>query len=190
MNALASGIKKGFTFLELMVVILILGIIATIAVPALQNRLPGYQRKQFIAEVDSLSRLAWQEALVQQKALRLLFTLDKRLMSVQIATGGFDKDGNPTFAPVDIPYLKSSYQWPDSIEIKQFFIGKKDFLTRPGIKTETIWFYYAPEGLVQPVIINMLDTSNQDAQGKARQISLVMNPFTGQFKEYEEFQKP
>ena len=86
--------------------------------------------------------------------------------------------------------MSSTYEWAENIVIKQFYIDKDEMITRPGIKTEQVWFYIAPDGLVQPVVINMLDTSETDAQGKAVTMSLVMNPFTGKFKEYDEFQKP
>ncbi len=169
---------------------MLLGLVATIVIPNLQNRIPGYKRKQFLAHVNALSRLTWQQALATQKAYRLFFDLDKRIIKVEAETEKKDKGGKPKFGDISIPYLNSTYQWADNIEIKQFYIDKNEMIARPGIKTEQVWFYCAPQGLVQSVIINMLDTSETDAQGKAITIGLVMNPFTGQFKEYDEFQKP
>ena len=65
--------KHGFTFIELVVVIMILGIVATIVVPNLQKRLPGYQRKAFVNELNTLTALGWQNALSTQKVHRIFF---------------------------------------------------------------------------------------------------------------------
>lgn len=169
---------------------MLLGLVATIVVPNLQNQVPGYKRKQFITHVTALSRLAWQQALAQQKAFRLFFDIEKHLIKVEQETDKKDKDGRPVFQEVAIPYLKSTYEWPENILIKQFFIDKQELMARVGIKTQEVWFYFAADGLAQPVIINIVDTNDLNAQGKPEQRSLVINPFTGQFKEYDEFQKP
>ncbi len=162
----------------------------TIIIPNLQNQVPGYKRKQALGHIMALARLSWQQALATQKAFRLFFDIEKRTIKIEQETNKKDKDGIPTFKLVTIPYLASTYEWPENIVIKQFFIDKQDMMTRPGIKTQEVWFYIAPDGIVQPVIINLLDTNEFDATGKPVRISLAMNPFTGQFKEYEEFQKP
>jgi len=46
-----------------------------------------------------------------------------------------------------------------------------------------------PDGLSQDVIINFIDSQDPLPDGKMRQIGLVLNPFTVQFKEYDSFQK-
>lgn len=174
-----------------MVVILLIGIMAAITVPNLKYLITGYQRKQFLTQLNGLTRLAWQQALSTQKAHRIFFDIPKRSILAEIEqVGKKDKEGRPAFALAQIPYLRNSFLWPETVEIKQFFIGKDEMITRPGIKTEQIWFYIVPDGLVQEVIINMTDASETDEHGKPLSTSLVMNPFTGEFKEYEEFQKP
>ena len=56
-------------------------------------------------------------------------------------------------------------------------------------KSGSVWFYIIPEGMTQDVVLNFIDT-NDAYDGHPRQVGLVLNPFTAQFKEYDEFQKP
>lgn len=166
---------------------MLMGLMATIVVPNLGRLRPGYQRQQFVTQMTALMRLSWQQALIKQKPHRLLFDLKKKLVKVEQEVDDGDAQ---KFESILVPYLRAEYTWDDTLSIKQFFIEKTDMLNRPGIKTEQIWFYVAPDGLVQPVIINMLDANDSDERGQPTQFSLVSNPFSAEFKEYEKFRKP
>jgi len=181
-------INSGFSFLELMVVILLLGIMATVLVPNLQRLRPGYQRRLFITELNSLLLFAWRNALITQRVHRLLFDIGKRVVRVQAEVE--EKGKEKEFYDLQTQYIKTYYQWPENIIIKELFVGKEEQLQRPGMKTESTWFFLVPEGMSQEVIINALDTNDTDAQGKEKQIGLVINPFTVQLSAYEIFQKP
>ena len=161
---------------------------ATILIPNLQRIRPGYQRRSFIVELNNLLMFAWRNALITQSVHRLLFDIKKRVIHVQIEIEEKGKEKN--FSDVPTQYVKTYYQWPENITIKQLFVGKEEQLQRPGIKTETVWFFIVPEGMSQEVIINALDASDSDVQGKEKQIGLVINPFTVQLSTYETFQKP
>ena len=77
--------------------------------------------------------------------------------------------------------------WPDSIIIKQLLIEGFDEMKRfTGGKTETVWFYIVPDGMVQAVTINFLD-KEQMIDGKPKPVGLVLNPFTAEFKVYHAF---
>lgn len=184
------GIKAGFTFLELLVVIMILGLVATIIIPNLQQRLPSYKRKEFIMQVRTLVNLAWQNALIRQKPHRVFFDLEHNKIQVEIEKDTKDKEGKQDFELISIPYMHSVYQWPATIVIKNFYIQGNDMFNRPGIKTETLWFYIAPDGLTQQVIINISDLNDRDQRDQPHQISLSINPFTAQLQEHEGFTKP
>jgi len=185
-----GSVKRGFTFLELVVVMMLFGIVATIVVPNLQQLLPAYKRKEFLTQISALVRLTWQQSLATQTAHRVYFDLEKRLLRIEKETDTKDKDGNPAFAPAEINYLSTSYQWDEGIVIKQFYIEGEELLTRAGIKTEKVWFYIAPDGLAQEVVINLVDSGDFDEQGKPASVGLVLNPFSAEFKDYDEFQKP
>ena len=79
----------------------------------------------------------------------------------------------------------------DNFEFKNFYIGKRDeiAMTLRGAQRGKLWFYITPEGLAQPVIINLIDTA-EVIEEKGLAFSLVLNPFLVQFKEYDTFQRP
>lgn len=176
--------KQGFTLIELVVVIMILGIVATMIVPNLQQRLPGYKRQAFINEFNTLLAFGWQNALASQKVNRIFFDFKKRIVKLEEEEPGPTPD-KTTYKPVSQAYRKTFYEWPETIEIKNFFIDGVDEFGA-GKEVLTMWFYIVPEGLTQEVIINILDTS----QSTNISIGLVLNPFTAQLKEYDRFQKP
>lgn len=177
--------KKGFSLLEIMVVILLLGIVATIVIPNLQQRIPGHKRKAFISELNTLMALGWQDALASQKTIRVFFDIDKRVVSLESEERRKSSD-EVVYKPLLQAYRSNSYEWPDQIEIKNFYIDSLDELNQPDRKTSSLWFYIMPEGLSQNVIINIEDTS----QTPPIRLGLVLNPFTVQLKEYDTFQKP
>lgn len=178
--------KAGFTFLELLVVVLLLGIITAIVIPNFQQRTPKYKRQEFVDKLNALAFLGWQQALQTQKLHRLFFDLDKNIVQLEIEqqkTGG-----KQAFNVVQQVYQETQYKWPDNIEIKQFVINGVNEMAG-GKKVKTIWFFIVPNGLAQEVIINAIDTAEQTAAGKDREIGLVLNPFTAQFKAYDYFAK-
>ena len=65
---------------------MLLGLMATIVIPNLQQNIPGYKRKQFLSHLTALSQLTWQQALATQKAFRLFFDLEKRIRKVEAET--------------------------------------------------------------------------------------------------------
>lgn len=162
---------------------------AAIIVPNMRYLMPTYKRKEFISRVSGLVQFGWQNALVTQKVQRLWFDLKKRVISLEIETRKPELT-QEFFEPVNLTHAATQYQWPDTIEIKQFFIEGSNVMAQPGFKAETIWFYIVPEGLVQDVIINLIDTAELDAARKPINFSLVINPFTAQLKMNEGFSKP
>ena len=180
--------KPGFTLIELVIVLLILGLLAGVGIPALQNRLPGFKRNEFIARFNAMLNFAWQQALADQKTHQLLLDLNKHSIRIEAETEQKGRDGKPIFKPITATYFDTEYQWPDNIQFKQFFVDGTDMMR--GIKAEEMWFYVVPDGLVQAVIINLIDTSDEDARGEPLQFSLVVNPFTAQVTAHDTFQKP
>jgi prepilin-type N-terminal cleavage/methylation domain-containing protein len=177
--------KQGFSLLEIMVVILLLGIVATIVVPNLQQRVPGHKRKAFISELNTLLALGWQQAFVTQKIHRIYFDVVDRIVKLESEEPG-PVEKEVVYKPVIQTYRTSSYEWPEEITIKNFYIDGIDELNQPERNTTSVWFYIMPEGLSQAVVINIEDTS----QSQPIRLGLVLNPFTVQLKEYDTFQKP
>ena len=182
--------KKGFTLLELMIVIVIIGIIGAITVPNLQRTTPRYERESFIARFNTLLRYGWQQALITHKVHRINVDIGKRLITLTVDSEEKDKSGESTFVAIKDPVEDTTISIPDQLNIKQFFIEGFDMMTKfSRSKTASVWFYIIPEGMVQNVVINMTDTKDV-RDNQARPVGLILNPFSAQLKIYDSFQKP
>lgn len=183
--------RHGFTFLEIIIVVAIMGILVTFIAPNFRNLLPGYSRKQFIAKLNGLMRVAWHDAVVTHKLHKILFDIEKRTVDIQIESG---KQGDEyKFSSIKTPFLNSLYQWSDdNFEFKNFYIGNRDEITSAFKSTGKgkIWYFITPDGLSQPVTLNIVDIKDSGTSAQGVQFSLVLNPFSVQFKEYDVFQKP
>ncbi len=193
MNGLVSGMKdkrEGFTLIEILIVLALIGLLAKIIVPNLQRLTPQYERKQFIGKLNEILQLGWQQSIITHKTCKIVFAVNERKVSLEIATGNYDRRGTEIFEPIKGHYLKTTFIWPEQFKFKQFFIEGFDEMARfVGRESSSIWFYLVPGGLAQDVIINILDIKDLK-NNKPRMIGLVLNPFTSQFNVYDTFQKP
>lgn len=180
---------RGFTFLELLVVLLIIGIIGSVVVPALNTTTPRYEREQFIAGLNALMQTALSMTVSSHMMHQIYFNFKTREISIRQHTGAYTRDGEPEIKPIMNAYLQATQTIPDQFVFKQFIIEGINEMRSEHAKTNEIWFYIVPEGLAQHVTINMLDTNDTIEGEKPRPIGLVLNPFTAQFKVYDAFQK-
>ncbi len=183
--------SPGFSLLQIVIAIAILGIVAAVALPNFTRRMPGYERKAFVTQLNALMAEAWQQGLQSQKLQKIVCDLNKRELFVEQQVKEDDK-GEPVFARSTTPYTKTAVIWPKSLQIRQLFIQGFDELNAQASqrKTDQIWFFMVPDGLSQEVIMNMLSVNDGQADDQGKQIGLVLNPFTSQFKVYDEFQNP
>jgi hypothetical protein len=147
----------------------------------------GYERKQFIARINSLAQTAWQQAIITGTVHRVLFDMLARTAVVERDTTKSVLTKKLEFVP--IKEENTSMSWPASIEIRQFIIEGFDEMKRSTTRrTKTAWFYVIPDGMTQAVTINGVDKDEQ-IENKPRPFGLVLNPFFAQFKVYDVFQK-
>ncbi len=183
-----SGLKrKGFTFLELIVVIAILALVATISVPPLRRLLPGYEQRAFISNLNTLLATARDNALLTQKIHRVVFNIAEHTVIMEQQTEKKGPDDQYIFEPVVYPYGATSINWPaDLFEIKNFYIDSRDEmrLTVGQAAKQKVWFFVIPEGLAQQVTMNLINLPRE------KELSLVLNPFSVQMSEYEKFMQP
>lgn len=182
--------RTGFTLLEILIVLALIGLLGAVIVPNLRRVTPRYERDQFIARLNALVQLGWQQAVIQHTIHQVIFNIGEKRVALSQDTGKRDATGDPVFETVKGLYLSTSFELPAQFNIKQFFIEGFDEMSRfVGRKTAELWFYIVPEGMTQDVIINLVDTKDT-RNGKPRPVGLVLNPFTAQFKVYDTFQKP
>ncbi len=181
---------SGFSLLELLIVIMIIGILGTMIVPNFQRSTPRYERESFIARFNSLVQFGWQQGLLTHKTHRVTVDVGKKEISLTVESNEKDKSGEGLFKPLVNPVQDASFIIPDQIVIKQFFIEGFDMMAKfAQSKTASVWFYIIPDGMVQNVVINFNDTKDL-LNDHVRPIGLVLNPFSAQFKAYDTFQKP
>jgi prepilin-type N-terminal cleavage/methylation domain-containing protein len=184
------AINKGFTLLELMIVIAIIGLISAVIAPKFQGKTPRYERELFIARFNTLVQYGWQQALITHKIHRINIDVGKKLITLTVQSEEKDKTGESGYKPLVNPVQETECIIPDQIIIKQFFIEGSDMMAKfSRSKTASVWFYIIPEGMVQNVVVNFNDTKDL-LNNQARPVGLVLNPFSAQFKVYDAFQKP
>ncbi len=187
---MSGTFKQGFTLIEILVAITILVVMAAVIVPNLAPRRPKEERKAFIAKLNALTQLAWQNALLTNNLHRVLFDFKKKTVSVEQSTKKKDAQGELKFEPLQRTYLETTIAWPVNLEIKNFFIEGFDEMKRfVGRETVETFFYVVPDGMTQRVTINMTDSNNLQADGRPAKIGLVLNPFNAQFAAYDTYKK-
>jgi prepilin-type N-terminal cleavage/methylation domain-containing protein len=178
-------IKPAFGLLELLVVVAIMALLLTIAVPQFASFIPRYQRTQFFNRFNALTQAGILRSLKNKKFHTITFDLEKALIILE-EWSDTEKIKKPISHESSVT---KPCPIPKNIEIKQIFIEKFDEIGKylGNKKAARIWFFISPEGKTQSVIVNAVDQTHID---NPKPLSLVLNPFSGQFEIYDTFQKP
>ena len=176
--------KSGFTLVETMIVLGIIGLILSLGIPQINKLFPSSQRVAFISRLNQLVGFAWQSAIREQKVHRIYFDFEKNEVKVEMASGQKDPKGKEIFKPTKPVYFSTVIEWPENLQVRQFFIEGTD-----ESQFKRIWFFIVPDGLSQSVIINIQD-ENDLVEGSPVRVGLVLDPFKPEFKIYDEFKKP
>lgn len=179
-----SGTSKGFSLIELMVVILIIGAMATIFVPTFFRRGSASVMQTFVTDLNAMVQVGVTEAQRTGLLHRVKFDLEKSQVMLEAAQ---KPDVDPTstntaFNPVFSAVAQTVIPFVDELTLRHFFIGKTDELGG-GFKNKKVWFFIGPDGSVQDVTLVISGQQNET-------ITLMTNPFSGQLVVYEGSQKP
>jgi len=166
---------------------MIVGIVAAMTFVNLRPRKPGEVRRKFVAGLNMLTTFALRNAMITGTDHSIFFNFEDGKAQIEIATGKKKKD---PFEPLRKANINTTITIPAQLETKNFFVDGKDIRkVHVGRETKGAWFVIMKDGLSQSTIINIVDRKDK-IDRKSRQLSLVLNPFTAQFKEYGAFRKP
>ena len=191
-NTFPFGNKPGFSLIETVITIAIVVVLLGIAIPNMLGRRATQERKTFVSQWNSIMNEVWLRALEKGTVHKINLDLEHRTMTVSEKTEKLGPDKKIIFDPVQLFFVDNSFVWPETFDIQQLYIEKVDRIGEGGMsrKTENIWFFVMPDGTTQEVIMNILDSPEDQPEKDAKQFSVVINPFTCQCVMYDTFQKP
>lgn len=184
------GIKRpGFTLLELVVVVAIMAILATIIIPQLGRGNARKQREQFVMKFNTLLRHTAVDAIATNKVHKVIIDIVHHAITIQQQTTQKTTEGQWVYKTPRRAYAQVPLVIPPTYSVKNCVVeGFDEMSSFAGGTAKTVWFYIMPQGLAQAVTLNILDrTDKNPAQGQ--QFGLVLNPLTVQFRMYDAWQE-
>lgn len=156
--------RAGFSLLEIMVVIALMGVMAALIVPRFTGQSFEQQRDSFVEQLNSLTIMGWRQALNTGKLHRILFDFSNEQIRLET-----EEHGKSALAAV--PGFDTTMKLPDFFTFSSLSIADDDVIQRG--KRATAWFYIVPQGLAQQV---EFVANDEEGQWRAQ-----LNPFTAQF---------
>ena len=158
--------KPGFSLIELMIVILLLGLIAAMGIPRfLRSSRPPTQ--DFIGRLNVLVRDGVQLAEKKRKVYKIFFDLPSKKVDIRGVTGA-DASG--------------SIAIPDAVEVSDVLIEGKSQFAAGGGEKRTVYFLINPDGITQDVTLSLIDHTVRSHNPAGGQYDYTLNPFTATFR--------
>lgn len=178
--------KKAFTLIEMMVVIVLIGILATLIIPRLYMRKPEAEWQNVLDSLNNMVFFARQEAISDQKVYRLLFNAKPNGSNFVVVEQEEIDEEEPTkkmYKQVKSYYFDTRYDFNEMIKMVAFYSnGKEQFEENKDIGL----CYVVPNGLVQDVMIRLV----RKKEDKTSKVSFKMMPFKGEFIMHEGYSRP
>lgn len=177
---------RGFSLIEMMVIITIIGLVITAVAPRLLRRPPSAEWPIVLDDINNLVYFARQEAISYQKIHRLRFKLSGKegtFVTVESAEDDPEKPGKKKFETVSSGYFSTKYKLSEFIHLDNIFHGKRDEFTENNFEA---YCYVVPNGLVQDTVIRL--TRNYESHES--KVSFRMKPFLGKFEMLDGHIKP
>lgn len=181
--------QRAFTLIEILVVLLLIGVVATVIMPRLFRRAPHLEWKTVLDDMNNLAFFARQEAIANQKVYRLTFKTNRSAPDTIVVEQEYDdpeKPGHKLYKIVVPHYFQgqqTDYQFAPQIKLKAVYSGKQDMLEE---QRGVAYCYIVPDGLAQQVLIQLVKKiETVEFFG-----SFKMLPFLGKFEFYDQLIKP
>ena len=171
------GRALGFTLIELVVVVLIVGLMATLAVTRMDFLVPKYRLRAAARGVGSLAKQARVRAAATGKDVYLEMDLSRGLYWLLVAFPKEPEPGQePDFSALEYaPILQ--HELPDGVQFHDVVLGPEQKVDRAQARVRI-----SPFGASDHVIVNL---RNEDD----RRMSVRMNGFTGHLSFAEEYRE-
>lgn len=172
--------------IEILIVVMLVGLMATLVMPRLFRRAPNTQWKNIADDVNNLVFFARQEAIANQGVYRVRFKRksgQKTIAVVEQEQPNPEKPGTKKYVRAFSAYFNTLYEFADIINIDAVYLGKKNQMQENDGQA---YCYVVPDGLVQPIIIHLTRT----LKDKTSKVSFKMAPFLGTFELIEKHVKP
>jgi len=190
MNVFTRNLQRGFTFIELIIVIALIGVMAILVMPNFRGDKLAQARQTQVDKLNLLLSTAQYSAITAGKINRVVFDLKLAKVRIEELSAQKDSLGQDLYAPLQIDYNETSLDWDQNFSIKEIFINNQNSIFSDEANSAKVWFYIVPDGNAQSVKINFVDLTEIEKNQELSEYSLVLNPFTVQFKLYDVFQKP
>jgi general secretion pathway protein H len=165
-----AGPDRGFTLIELSIVLLILGIAISFLIPRLRN-VDNAALTSSAARLATTSRYLYEEAAFRRRPMRLNFDLDKHSYWVTVLN---DDPDDPEFV-VEDSELARPVSLPGTVTFADVA------LPATGVVHEgTVFAEFQPEGYVDPLVVHLTNARHEFA-------TLAIDPLTGRTRVAAEY---
>jgi len=178
---------NAFTLIEIMVVIVLIGILATLVMPTFTHKEPSSEWPNILDDLNSLILFARQESIANQRVYRLSFrangSTEQDYIVIEEELDNPEKIGEKIYKQAYSVYFSTKYILPQAIKIKGVYIGKELIFSDEKGKAEA---HVIPDGLVQEAIVNL----SRKVDNVESNASFKVMPFFGKFEYFDGLIKP
>lgn len=182
----ARGLAPAFTLFEILIVMVVVGLLATMTLPRFVRKAPAAEWSNILDEVNNLVNYARQEAIATQNIYRINFHVPRtgnHTITVELEKDNPEKPGQKLYEPIKSYYFTPTYELPESIAIQAVYHGKEEQLAQ---NKNHGYCYVIPNGLVQEVVVHL----TKEEKGQTAKKTLKTAPFLGEFNLTDGFEKP